>query len=68
MTLSPNPARQCARRWLRRGLRPRPEGDEQRRQVLLMVEQGLGSLPAGGKPLAGRFATQLVDGGTIPPE
>lgn len=51
-----------------RGLRPRPEGEEQRRQVLLMVEQGLGSLPAGGKPLAGRFATQLVDGGQTPPK
>jgi hypothetical protein len=45
-----------------RGLRPRPEGEEQRRQVLLMIEQGLGSLPAdSGRKLASRFATQLVD-------
>ncbi len=44
-----------------RGLRPRPEGEEQRRQVALMIAQGLGSLPAGsGKPLASKFATQLV--------
>ncbi|MEN9936500.1 MAG: hypothetical protein RLZZ387_3079 [Chloroflexota bacterium] len=49
-----------------RGLRPRPEGEEERRQVLLMVEQGLGSIPAdGGKKLAGRFVTQLVE---RPPE
>lgn len=45
----------------RRGLRPRPEGEEQRRQVAVMLEQGLGSLPAdGSKKLAGRFATMIV--------
>lgn len=45
-----------------RGLRPRPEGEEQRRQVALMVGQGLGALPADrGKKLAGRFVTQLIE-------
>ncbi|HWQ13750.1 MAG TPA: phosphotransferase [Roseiflexaceae bacterium] len=45
-----------------RGLRPRPEGEEQRRQVALMIAQGLGSLPSdGGKKLASRFATQLIE-------
>jgi hypothetical protein len=45
-----------------RGLRPRPEGEEQRRQVALMIEQGLGSLPAdSGRKLASKFATQLVE-------
>ena len=28
-----------------RGLRPRPEGEDQRRQTLLMIEQGLSSIP-----------------------
>lgn len=45
-----------------RGLRPRPEGEEQRRQVELMIEQGLAALPTDhGKKLAGKFATQFVE-------
>lgn len=44
-----------------RGLRPRPEGDEQRRQVRLMMEQGLDSLPNDPtKRLAGGFATVML--------
>lgn len=51
-----------------RGLRPRPEGEEQHRQVALMVEQGLGALPAdSGKKLAGRFVTRLIEAAGIPP-
>jgi hypothetical protein len=51
-----------------RGLRPRPEGEEQHRQAALIIEQGLGALPADtGKKLAGRFATQLIEAAKIPP-
>ncbi|HEX5690489.1 MAG TPA: hypothetical protein VFX76_10835, partial [Roseiflexaceae bacterium] len=42
-----------------RGLRPRPEGDEQYRQVKLMIEQGLGAIPA--KRGSSKFATIIVD-------
>jgi hypothetical protein len=49
-----------------RGLRPRPEGEEQHRQVQLMLEQGVGSLPQDtAKGLAGMFATQVM---RIPPQ
>lgn len=45
-----------------RGLRPRPEGDEQYRQTKLMVEQGLGALPqTPGKKFSGKFATQVIE-------
>ena len=42
-----------------RGLRPRPDGEEQHRQVQLMIEQGLGALPA--KRGSTKFATMIVD-------
>ena len=45
-----------------RGLRPRPDGDEQHRQVQLMIEQGLAALPKpSGRKLSGRFATVVMD-------
>jgi hypothetical protein len=51
-----------------RGLRPRPEGEEQHRQVALIIEQGLAAIPAdGGKKLAGKFATQFVEAPPAPP-
>ena len=44
-----------------RGLRPRPEGDEQRKQVQLMLEQGVGSLPnATRQKLSSKFATMIM--------
>jgi hypothetical protein len=44
-----------------RGLRPRPEGEEQLRQVQLMLQQGLGSVPAiGGKRLSRTFSTVIM--------
>lgn len=44
-----------------RGLRPRPEGDEQRKQVQLMLEQGVGSLPnATRQQLSSKFATMIM--------
>jgi hypothetical protein len=42
-----------------RGLRPRPDGEEQHRQVRLMIEQGLGALPA--KRGSTKFATMVVE-------
>jgi hypothetical protein len=52
-----------------RGLRPRPEGEEQHRQVALIIEQGLAAIPAdGGKKLAGKFATQFVEAPPAPPK
>lgn len=49
-----------------RGLRPRPEGEEQQRQVQLMIEQGVGALPQDAtRGLAGKFATQIMK---IPPQ
>lgn len=46
-----------------RGLRPRPTGDEQRRQVEFMIEQGLGSLPGATRhKLSSKFATTIMDG------
>jgi aminoglycoside phosphotransferase (APT) family kinase protein len=42
-----------------RGLRPRPDGEEQYRQVRLMIEQGLGALPA--KRGSTKFATIVVE-------
>lgn len=57
-----------------RGLRPRPEGEEQHRQVRLMLEQGLASLPREtAKKLSGKFATMIVEApdravGDPPPE
>jgi aminoglycoside phosphotransferase (APT) family kinase protein len=45
-----------------RGLRPRPEGEEQHRQVQLMLEQGVGALPSpSAKKLASKFATIVVE-------
>jgi aminoglycoside phosphotransferase (APT) family kinase protein len=50
-----------------RGLRPRPEGEEQHRQVQLMLDQGLGALPAQtARKLASKFATTIVEA-TIEP-
>jgi hypothetical protein len=44
-----------------RGLRPRPEGEEQLRQVHLMLEQGLGSVPPdGAKKHSRAFATVVM--------
>jgi hypothetical protein len=43
-----------------RGLRPRPEGAEQLRQVRLMLQQGIGSVPPdGAKKLSRTFATTI---------
>ena len=45
-----------------RGLRPRPEGDEQRKQLELMVRQGVGSVPAArSRKLSSSFSTMIVD-------
>jgi hypothetical protein len=45
-----------------RGLRPRPEGEEQRRQVQLMLEQGVGSLPnATRQKFSSKFATMIME-------
>jgi aminoglycoside phosphotransferase (APT) family kinase protein len=45
-----------------RGLRPRPEGDEQRRQVKLMLDQGIGALPnATRQKLSSKFATAIME-------
>ena len=44
-----------------RGLRPRPQGEEQHLQVQLMLQQGLDALPQpNGKMLAGKFATLVT--------
>lgn len=46
-----------------RGLRPRPDGEEQHRQVQLMIDQGLGSLPnATRRRFSSRFATTIMEG------
>jgi aminoglycoside phosphotransferase (APT) family kinase protein len=44
-----------------RGLRPRPDGQEQQRQVQLMLDQGLGALPSSTKKLSSKFATMVVE-------
>jgi Phosphotransferase enzyme family len=45
-----------------RGLRPRPDGEEQRRQVQLMLEQGVGALPnATRQKLSSKFATMIME-------
>ena len=45
-----------------RGLRPRPEGEEQQRQVKLMLDQGIGSLPlATRQKLSSKFATAIME-------
>lgn len=45
-----------------RGLRPRPEGDEQRKQVKLMLDQGIGALPnATRQKLSSKFATMIMN-------
>jgi hypothetical protein len=45
-----------------RGLRPRPEGDEQHRQVKLMLDQGIGALPnATRQKLSSKFATMIME-------
>ncbi len=45
-----------------RGLRPRPEGEEQHRQVQLMLEQGIGSLPNAIKQrFSSKFATMIME-------
>lgn len=58
-----------------RGLRPRPEGEDQRRQVQLMIEQGLAALPPdAAKQLSSRFATLIMESptaeklATLPPD
>jgi hypothetical protein len=44
-----------------RGLRPRPEGEEQRRQVQLMIQQGLGSVPRSpSNTRSSSFATVIM--------
>jgi hypothetical protein len=51
-----------------RGLRPRPEGEEQRRQVQLMLDQGIGALPAASaRKLSSKFATMIVEAPIPPP-
>ena len=48
-----------------RGLRPRPEGEEQHRQVKLMLDQGIGALPhATRQKLSSKFATAIMDART----
>jgi aminoglycoside phosphotransferase (APT) family kinase protein len=45
-----------------RGLRPRPEGEEQRRQVQLMIAQGIGALPnASRQRFSSKFATTIME-------
>lgn len=45
-----------------RGLRPRPEGEEQAKQVALMLDQGIGSLPSAQRAkLSSKFATMVMD-------
>jgi hypothetical protein len=45
-----------------RGLRPRPEGEEQYRQVKLMIEQGVGALPnATRQKFSSKFATTIME-------
>ena len=45
-----------------RGLRPRPEGEEQYRQVKLMIEQGIGALPnATRQKFSSKFATTIME-------
>src|SRR6266542_4808627 len=45
-----------------RGLRPRPDGEEQQRQVRLMLDQGIGSLPnATRQKLSSKFATAIME-------
>src|SRR5215207_2576485 len=45
-----------------RGLRPRPEGDDQRKQLELMLDQGIGSLPlATRQKLSSKFATAIME-------
>ncbi|HEX9438124.1 MAG TPA: aminoglycoside phosphotransferase family protein [Roseiflexaceae bacterium] len=51
-----------------RGLRPRPEGEEQQRQVQLMIAQGLGALPsATARRLSSKFETMIVEAPITPP-
>lgn len=46
-----------------RGLRPRPSGEEQARQVRLMLEQGLAALPnVSRQKFSSKFATMIMDG------
>ena len=48
----------------KRGLRPRPDGEEQHRQVQLMLEQGIGALPnATRQRLSSKFATMIMEQG-----
>jgi aminoglycoside phosphotransferase (APT) family kinase protein len=48
-----------------RGLRPRPEGEEQYRQVKLMLDQGIGALPnATRQKLSSKFATAIMEAKT----
>lgn len=45
-----------------RGLRPRPAGEEQQRQVQLMIDQGIGALPnAIRQKFSSKFATMILD-------
>ncbi|HEU5015826.1 MAG TPA: aminoglycoside phosphotransferase family protein [Roseiflexaceae bacterium] len=49
-----------------RGLRPRPTGEEQQRQVQLMIEQGIGALPnATRQKFSSKFATMILHDQTL---
>jgi hypothetical protein len=50
-----------------RGLRPRPDGEEQYRQVKLMLSQAVGALPAqNARGGSSKFATMIVDTPILP--
>jgi len=52
-----------------RGLRPRPEGEEQHKQVELMLRQGVGSVPSiRSKKLSSSFSTMIVDPSKLGPD
>ncbi len=52
-----------------RGLRPRPEGEEQHKQVELMLSQGIGSVPTTrSKKLSSTFSTMIVDPSQMTPD
>lgn len=52
-----------------RGLRPRPEGDEQRNQLQLMLRQGLGSVPPKqSRKLSSSFSTMIFDPSKLAPD
>ncbi len=50
-----------------RGLRPRPDGEEQQRQVKLMLNQAANALPAqNARGGSSKFATMIVDTPILP--